>query len=213
MTSEALQNALKWRYATKEFDSTKKLTDDQVNLLKESIRLAPSSFGLQPWKVLVISNQEILQKLRPLAWDQSQITNASHLFVFATHTQMNEAYVDQYIASTAQIRGITPEVLTGYADMMKGFIKTKTPTELIEWGAKQVYIALGFALETAALSQIDACPMEGFSSDGFDEVLGLKEKNLTSKVVCAFGFRSENDKTAQYAKSRFASEQIFIDLK
>ena len=205
--------ALNTRYATKAFDSSKKLSEEQLEILLKSIELSPTSFGLQAYKVLVITNPEIRAKLKAAAWNQTQVTDASHLFVFTVPTNLNDSHVDKFLEQTAKTRNVPIEALAEYAGMIKGSINGRTEDKKIEWLSKQVYIALGFLLETAALIDVDTTPMEGFDNAQFDEILGLNEKNLTSVVIAAVGFRSENDSYAKLAKVRFGKDEWMEEVK
>ena len=206
-------DAFKWRYATKQYDTDKKLTAEQLDRLLKSIELTPTSYGLQAYKALIITNPETRVKLRAAAWDQPQITDASHLIVFAVPTNLNDAHIDTFIAKIAKVRNVSEESLAGYSEMMKGALSHKTPEQKTEWLARQAYIALGFLLSTAALEHIDATPMEGFDPKQFDEILGLTQENLTSVVVAPLGFRSETDEYAKLTKVRFGREEIIREVK
>lgn len=201
-------DAIKWRYATKVFDADKKLNAEQADLLLEAVRLSPSSFGLQMWKAIVVTNPETREKLRQAGYGQSQITDASHLIIFAAKKNLGDSTVDELIELTARERGVPTSNFSAYADMMKKSITSRSERDRIEWASRQVYIALGVLLVTAAHERIDACPMEGFDVNAFDEILGLKEKNLTACVIVPLGFRSEKDQTARYAKVRFPKEEV-----
>lgn len=207
-----ITQALAWRYATKKFDATKKLTPDTVHILKESIRLAPSSYGLQPFAVIDVQSQEIREKLKAAAYGQTQVADASHFLVFAANTDVTEAHVDEFIRSHSTIRNVPVEALAGYAGMMKANIVARTTEQKVLWAEKQAYIALGFLLETAALLEVDAAPMEGFEAAQFDEILGLKEKGLTTAVVCALGYRAEDDEYANQPKVRKSESEMFIQM-
>lgn len=207
-----LLKSLNWRYATKKFDSSKKLTDEQLEKITESLRMSASSFGLQPWKFVMVKNPELRTKLREAAWDQPQITDASHLFVLCIRKDIDASFVDHFIKSVSETRGISEESLKGYSDMMKGSIASRTPEGVNEWSAKQLYISLGTALASAASYEIDACPMEGFDNAKFDEILGLSELGLESKVLLTAGFRSADDETANYKKVRFPKEEVFVEM-
>jgi len=149
MTISEYTKQLQWRYATKQFDASKKLSSEQLQFLKDVLQLSPSSTGIQPWKFVIVSDPALRQQLREKAWGQSQITDASHLVVFCRRTDVNEALIDKVIDSTAEARHITPEILKGYRDMMMGVISSKTPEQLEEWSSDQVYIALGMFLVLA----------------------------------------------------------------
>ena len=212
MNSQEILDKLNWRYATKTFDSSKKLSAEQVNALKTAVQLAPSSYGLQPYKVIVVSNQEIKEKLKPVAYGQTQLTDASHVFVFATYKDFNLSHVDEYAENIATTRGISKSDIQGFIDVMNGTVSSLTAEQLQVWNAKQTYIALGVLLETAALLNIDACPMEGFDASAFDEILGLKDQNLQTLAIAPVGYRSADDQYQHYKKVRVAEEDLFIDL-
>jgi len=205
-------DALQWRYATKKYDATKKLTSEQLNFLKEAVRLSASSYGLQGYKVLVIQDAELREKLQPAAWNQPQITDASALFVFCIPTNYSSDDVNTFVQHTADERGLDWEVLKGYAEFMNTKIFEKSPEEIENWLSRQVYIALGNLLAAAGSAQIDATPIEGFEPEKFDEILGLKEKNLRSVVLATVGFRHEEDATQHYKKVRKPAEQLFEEI-
>ncbi len=207
MPSQIL-DALNWRYAVKKFDPDKRIPQQMLDELLEVLRLTPSSYGLQPWKFVVVETPALREKLKAAAWNQSQITDASHLVVLCRRTDVNDAFVASYIASTATVRAVDTDSLTGLKDMITGFIKN-LPTDALEhWTAKQTYIALGMLLESCALLKIDACPFEGFSKEQFDDILDLPNQQLASVVVCAIGYRSADDHYASQAKSRFPREEV-----
>lgn len=208
-----ITEALQWRYAVQMFDQEKKLTQDQLTTLTEAMRLSASSFGLQPWKFIVVTDPAIRRKLREAAWDQSKVTDASHFIVFAVRKNIDAGLVDAYMASVAKTRGVKTEDLKVFGDRIKGFLAAKTPEALREWGTRQVYIALGTLLTTAAVEGIDAGPMEGFDPKKFDEILGLDKLGLESRVAAAVGFRSEKDAASKQAKVRFAREEVIIEIK
>lgn len=203
---------LNWRYATKHFDATQKLTDEQLSLLLEATNLAPSSFGLQPFSIIVIENESIREKLKGAAWNQPQTTDASHLVLFAVKTNLAETDIDEFLKRTSDTRNIPLEALAEYEGMMKGFVKQMPHEDLLNWQAKQAYIALGQLMVTAAIEGIDSCPMEGFDKTEFDKILGLGDKNLTSVVMAAVGFRSANDKYQDLPKVRKPLNEIVIKL-
>lgn len=210
---ENIIESLKWRYATKEFDATKKLSPEQLNLLLESLRLSPSSFGMQPWKFILVNNTEVRAKLREAAWGQTQVTDASHLIVISVLKNVDENLIKKYIKVISEVRGVSEENLKGFEDMMIGAVNMKSPEARIEWATRQAYIALGVLLTTAAHEQIDATPMEGFDPKKFDEILGLDKMGLESKVMVALGFRSQNDGMANAAKVRFPMEEVVVEIK
>lgn len=201
---------LNWRYATKQYDTTKKLSDEQLALMTEALRLAPSSFGLQPWKFVHVTDPALREKLKAAAYNQPQLTDASDIFVLCSLTKMDEAHVDRFIQSTATTRNIPAESLKDLRGMLLGSITSRSEQELKDWNARQVYIALGVALATAAENRIDATPMEGFDSKQFDDILGLAELGVQSRVILALGFRSSEDASQNYTKVRFPKEEIVI---
>jgi nitroreductase len=201
---------LNWRYATKKYDTTKKLSAEQLHLITEALRLAPSSFGLQPWKFIHVTSPELRVQLSAAAWGQPQVTEASDLFVLCSMNALDDAHIDRQVASAAKARGVEPEVLAGYSQMMKGSVAARAAI-LGEWNARQVYIALGVALTVAAENQIDASPMEGFDPQKFDEILGLAQLGVTSRVMLALGFRSSEDKDQSVPRARFAKEDVIIE--
>lgn len=207
-----ITQALEWRYATKQYDTTKKLSEENLSALKESIRLAPTSYGLQAISVIDVVNPETREKLKAASWSQTQITDASHLFVFAVPNDITDTDIDAFISSIAQTRGVSVESLAGYAGMIKGSISARTPEHKAIWAAKQAYIALGFLLETAALLEVDATPMEGFDNGQYNEILGLTEKGLQAVVVCALGYRSSEDTYAGLAKVRKSESDMFMTI-
>lgn len=208
---ESIQNTLQslnWRYAVKQFDPQKKLAPEEVQLVAESLRLSASSFGLQLWKFLIISNPEIRSRLKEASWGQSQVTDASHMVVFCTYNQVQDNMIDSFIALTAQTRNVPPDSLKNYEDVIKNFVNKMPEDKKRHWLDRQVYIALGNLLTVCALNGIDTCPMEGLGPDQYDEILGLAEQNLHCVVACAIGHRSSEDKYGKALKVRFPQEQV-----
>lgn len=201
--------ALEWRYATKQFDREKKLSKEQLHTLKEALRLAPSSFGLQPWHFIIVEDTELRKKLRVAGFDQAQITDASHFLVLATEKTVDTNLVDKYMKSIALTRGIPEESLEGFRTMLNGSIEMKGEKEAYNWAVRQTYIALGVLVAAAAIEGIDAAPMEGFDPKQFDEILGLEERGLQSRVMVALGFRKADDPAAKMVKARYSEEAVF----
>ena len=202
---------LNWRYATKKFDFSKKISKQKLAELLEVLRLSPSSYGLQPWKFVIVHDPVLRKKLRPHAWDQPQITDADTLIVFCAVKTMDENYVKNYVERIAQVRGVTKESLSSYEQMMMTSLKGKSPEAISQWMKNQVYIALGVFLSECAYRKIDACPMEGFDSKKFDEILDLSQEGLESVVLCAVGYRALDDHYAQLKKVRFDKNEVFIN--
>ncbi len=202
--------AMHWRAAIKKYNPEKKLTADQLNLAKESLRLSPSSFGLEAWNFIHVTNPETRKQLRAAGYDQPQITDASELFVLAPKISIDAAYVEKFISDVATARNIPVESLDGYKKSLLGAI-ARPADILTNWLAHQVYIPLGVAIANLAQNNIDASPMEGFDANAFDEILGLKEHNLHAQVILAVGFRADDDGYAQMKKFREPSETVFIE--
>ena len=189
LPTDQLQDRLNWRYATKKMDPARVVPDDKVAAILAAIRLAPTSSGLQPFHVLSISNAELRAKLRPAAYDQAQLTDGSHLLVFAAWDTYTEARIDAVFDDTAAARGGSNPAIDAYRDQLKGNYTTRDAAVNYEHAARQAYIALGVALTAAAFAEVDSTPMEGFDPAQFDEILGLKDKGLRSVVILALGYR------------------------
>ncbi|SFS95238.1 nitroreductase family protein [Mucilaginibacter polytrichastri] len=207
-----LIETLSWRYATKKFDANKKIPAATLAQLLATVRLAPSSYGLQHYKIIVVENPEVREQLKAAAYSQTQITDASQVIVFAAETKLDEAYVNKYLDEVVKVRHTSHESLEGYKGMMLGSINGLTDEQKTTWAHKQAYIGLGVLVSAAAELGIDTCPMEGFSAPQFDEILGLKEKGLTASVIVTIGYRSADDVTATFAKVRKPAEDLFIHV-
>ena len=208
ITTTQLIDALNWRYATKAFDPDNKIPAETWAALEESLVLTPSSFGLQPWKFLVITDKALRESLVPHAWNQRQVADASHLVVMLAKRTVGEADVDKLIHRIVEVRGGTADALAGYKGMMMGSLGKATPEFVIEWAKKQTYIALGQFMGAAATLGIDTCPMEGFVAPKFDEILGLTGTDYTTSVLCPAGYRSADDRYASLPKVRFKAEDV-----
>jgi nitroreductase len=209
--SNFIKNA-NWRYATKKFDTTKKVSKEDLETLKEAIRLSASSFGLQPYRVLIIENPELRAKLQPAAWGQSQIVDASQLIVFANITNFGETEIDVSIANTTKTRGLPADALKGYGDFMKSKIVALPEDVRNTWASKQTYLALGNLMNAASELKIDVTPMEGFEPAQVNEILGLGKLGLNATLLATIGYRHEEDATQHYAKVRKSNEELFINL-
>jgi nitroreductase len=208
LTPAQLLASLEWRYATKAFD-TRKLPDATWAALEESLRLAPSSYGLQPWKFIVVNDPALRAKLRPVSWNQSQVTDASHLVVFARRTEVTEADVNEFFNQMVAERGADATKLEPYRQMMLGgVVKGKDAAAQKDWAARQLYIALGQLMGAAAAMAIDTCPLEGIDPDAYTEILGLKGSGYEVVVACAVGYRSAEDKYAGMKKIRFPAARV-----
>jgi nitroreductase / dihydropteridine reductase len=200
--------SLNWRYATKEFDPTRKISKEDLDVISESLRLTASSFGLQPWKFLIISNEKIKKSLFEHSWNQRQVVDCSHHIVFCCPRKFDDDNVDAFLDDTAQTRDQSLEDLEGYGQMMKGFLSKMDDDKKQIWMKNQLYIALGNLLTTCALIKIDACPMEGMVQAKYDEILGLKEKGLMTAFACPVGYRTDSDKYSSAPKVRFSISEV-----
>ena len=204
---------LKWRYATKKFDTEKKVSDEEIAVLKEAINLTPSSYGLQPYKVLDVQNAELREKLKVASFGQSQVTDASHLFVFVANDDLTDAHIDAFIELTAKTQQISPDGLKGYGDFMKGVFGSRTPEQKHQWAARQSYIALGTLVNVAAEMGLDVSSMEGFDPAQYDEILQLKGTGYSTVVIAAIGYRSASDEAQFRVKVRKPIDQVFQTIK
>ena len=201
-----------WRYAVKQYDASKKISDADLNTLKEAVRLSASSYGLQPYKIFIIENPELRAKIQPAAWGQSQIVDASQLIVFANITNFGETEIDSYIHLMAETRGITVESVKGYADFMKMKITGLPEEQRNVWTSKQTYLALANLMNAAAELKIDVTPMEGFEPEKVNEILGLPELGLHASLLATIGYRHKEDATQHYEKVRKPKNELFINL-
>lgn len=210
---EQLLGQLNWRYATKQFDPKRKISAQDWATLEEALLLTPSSGGLQPWKFIVVTDPAVRAKLTPASYGQAQISDASHLVVFASRNNFGEADVDAHLNNVAKAQGIPVEALAALRGMLVGgIVKSMDETVRNAWARNQTYIALGNLLTSASLLGIDACPMEGFDRSQYDEILGLKAQGLAAAVIATLGYRSATDKYASASKVRFPREQIFVQV-
>ena len=206
----SLLDSLKWRYAVKRMNGNK-IPEATLNTILEATKLAPSSFGLTPYNIIVIEDEETRKKLQPHFYNQPQVGESSALVIFATWNSITEKEVGEYMQEIAEERGVPVESLNDFAGYINGSIKNLSAEQLQIWAAKQTYIALGFALVAAATEEIDATPMEGFKPDAVDEALGLKELGLHSAVAVTLGYRdAANDYLSGAKKVRRASEKLII---
>jgi len=209
ITKEQLIGALQWRYATKVFDPTKTIPAETWAALEQALLLSPSSYGLQPYRFLVLTDKAVREKLMPHAWNQRQVPDSSHFVVFMAKDDVTEADVDHFIGLIAEERGVTPESLSAYRGMMMdNVVKGMSGEAKREWAARQAYIALGNLMTCAAMLGVDACPMEGFSPAKFDEILKLGGTGYHSVVCCALGYRAADDKYASLPKVRFPAQEL-----
>ncbi|MCP9888069.1 NAD(P)H-dependent oxidoreductase [Cyanobium sp. ATX 6A2] len=209
LAPDDLLSALRWRYATKTFAADRPIAPELWAALEQTLVLSPSSYGLQPWRFLVIDDPALRAELRPHSWNQSQITDASHLVVFLAQRSITEADLERLISATSDTRGVAPEQLAGYRELMaKDLVHGPRSATIATWASNQLYIALGTFMTAAALLGVDTCPIEGFSPPDYDRILGLETSPYRSAVVCAAGYRSAEDKYATLAKVRYPASEL-----
>lgn len=205
--------SLNWRYATKKFDSNRKLSKNQVNILKNAFNLTASSYGLQPIKLIVISNQEIKNNLLESSFNQKQVIQCSHLFVICIETDIDESYIELYFKRVVDIRKTSAKVLESFKNSIINEFNDMSNTSIINWSKNQAYLALGNLMTVCAVEGIDSCPMEGFMPEKYNEILDLKSKNLKSVLVMPVGYRSVDDQFSSFKKVRKDINDNTIELK
>jgi nitroreductase len=211
LTPEKLIESLEWRYATKGFDAAKKIDEKTWTTLEKALILSPSSYGLQPWKFIIVQDQAIKDQLRAFSWNQSQVSDCSHHVVFAIKEKMDEEHITKFIEETAKTRGMDPSTMDGYKKMMLGDLVNGPRSKVIsEWAARQTYIALGNFMTAAAVIGVDTCPLEGIDPVKYDEILGLTGTGWKVVVACPAGYRAEGDKYATAKKVRFPASEVII---
>jgi len=207
-----LLSALNFRYATKQFDPTRKIDASSWAVLLQSLVLAPSSFGLQPWRFLVVNNPEIRAQLREVSWNQPQLTDADRLVVVTTRTDLTQQDIDSWITCLADAQGKTSEQLAPYRGMIEGFASALDTPARQNWNTRQCYIALGQLMTSAAVLGVDTCPLEGIDTAAYDRILNLGGSGYATAVACAIGYRAPSDPYATVPKARFASEQVIYSI-
>lgn len=210
MTDSELLQALHWRYATKRFDPNRRIPDHTWRTLEEALVLTPSSFGLQLWKFLVITDPDLRARLQPACWNQSQVTECSHLVVFLAQKDVTSADIDRYLTRIAEVRGGGVEALAGFRGMLENVLLKPTGmgARIPIWIAHQVYIALGNFMTSAALLGVDTCPMEGYDPVKVDGLLGLNDTRWHAAVMCPAGYRASDDKYATLPKVRYPLDEV-----
>ena len=207
-TTDLLQQ-LKWRYAVKEFDPSERIPDEVIETLEESLVLTPSSFGLQPWKFIIVGDQSLKDQMPGISWNQPQPKECSHMVLLAIKRDFAESDVNRFIECLAEARQVSEESLEGYRNFAGGFVAQGVSEGWIEhWSTHQVYIAIGQLMASAALLGVDACPMEGIQADAYDELLGLNSSEYHVVLGCALGYRSEGDKYASMPKARYSKASV-----
>jgi nitroreductase len=209
--ADTVVRSLDWRYAVKKFDADRKIPASDWVAIERSLVLTPSSFGLQPWKFVVVSDPEVRRRLVAASWNQRQVADASHLVVFAIVKDLGPAHVDAFLSRTADVRGVPVASLDGYRKVVLGFLaRPKDQFDVNAWAAHQVYIALGNFMTAAAVMGIDTCPMEGIVPAQYDEILGLAPKGLATVVVGVAGYRAADDGYASAKKVRFDAKDVIV---
>ena len=203
--------ALNWRYAVRKF-TTERIEEDRVNELLTATRLSASSYGLQPWRMVVVNDTDTRKRLYEYAMGQDKVVNCSHLVVLAAQTDIGDATVDRYIDTLKKVRDLPVDVLNSISAHMKEVIRNMSEQRRRKWAHEQVYIALGTLLTAAAMMRIDTCPMTGFESEYFDRVLGLHERSLESSVICALGVRDPEDGNAFLPKVRYDGAEMVLSV-
>ena len=214
MKADALVEKLKWRYATKKFDPSRKIPAEQWQALESALVLTPSSFGLQPWRFIVVNDPAVREQLRAASWNQAQVVEASHLVVFAIKKDLNAADVERFVRRIAQVRGVSAESLSSYKQMMLDFVaQVGKGFDINAWSAQQLYIAMGVFMTAAAVLSIDTCPMEGIEPDAYDGILGLAPRGYHTLAAAAAGYRAADDKAARLEKVRYEASEVITRIE
>jgi nitroreductase len=203
---------LKWRYATKKFDTSKTLSQEQLNTLKEAFNLTALSYGLQTLKLVVVKDKIIREQLVPHAYGQRQVADASHLFVICIQDEINDADVDYHFDTVKKVRHTQDDVLDPFREGLKSTIQKMTNEKKVEWATRQAYIVLGNLMTVCAIEHIDGCPMEGFIAQKIDNVLELQKYGLTSVLLFPVGYRADDDMFASMKKVRKPLSETIIEL-
>lgn len=210
ISPEALLRQLNWRYATKKFDASRTISPEDWQTLEQALILTPSSYGLQPWKFVVVTDPAIRQELVGHSWRQSQVADASHLVVLAIKKDLGEPEIDRHLIRVSEVRGIALESLAGFRKLLIGSLVPPKGFEINEWATRQAYIALGSFMTAAAMLGIDTCPMEGINPAKYDELLGLTELGYATVVACPAGYRADDDKYAAIPKVRYKADDVIL---
>ncbi len=205
-----LLQQLSWRYAVKRFDATRRVPTETWQALEQCLILTPSSYGLQPWKFIVITDAALKAQLPAISWNQKQPQDCSHMVVFAARRAMDASYVDNFFAHVRAVRSLPSDAMSGYRDVLVGSIEKMSSH--LDWNSRQVYIALGQLMVAAAILNVDTCPMEGIAHQEYDKLLGLENSDYTTVVACAVGYRHPADSQANASKVRFAADDVIIRL-
>lgn len=205
-------DALEWRYATKKFDESKTIDSSKIELLKKAFNLTPTSYGLQPLRLVIIKNQDLKGKLFEHSYNQIQVTTASHVLVICIENIVDENFINHNFELQKEIRNAKDETLKPFRDFLIADFSKRSEQNIKAWGINQAYLALGNLLTVCAVEKIDACPMEGFVGKAYDDILNLKEKGISSALVLPIGYRAEGDKFADFKKVRRPQEETIIEF-
>ena len=204
--------ALKWRYATKKFDENRILSEDKIDILKHAFNLTATSYGLQPIKMVIVHNKELQSKLVQFSMNQKQVGSASHVLVLCIEREIGKDFIENYFNYVQKIRATPNEVLSPFKNFLIDDFKNKHIDEITSWAKNQAFLAMGTLLTVAATEAIDACPMEGFEPEKYDEILGLDKLNLKSVLVLPVGFRAKDDMFSEFKKVRRPISDVIIEL-
>ena len=204
---------LEWRYAVKKFDTEKMLSKEKIDILKQAFNLTATSYGLQPIKMVVIQNKELQKRLVSFSMNQQQVSQASHILVLCIEKKIDAKYIAKYFEKVKYVRGTSDNILEPFKDSLVTSFSNKDISEIQEWSKNQAYLAMGNLLTICALEKIDSCPMEGFSPEGYDQLLRLEENGLTSVLVLPIGFRAEDDVFSSFKKVRRNMDDSVIEIK
>lgn len=205
--------ALKWRYATKKFDKNRVLSEEKMEILKQAFNLTATSYGLQPIKMVIVHNKKVQAKLVECSMNQQQVASASHVLVLCIEREINKEFIENYFNFVQKIRATPNEILSPFKDFLIDDFKNKHIDEIASWATNQAFLAMGTLLTVAATEAIDACPMEGFEPDKYDEVLGLDKMNLRSVLVLPVGYRAKDDMFSEFKKVRRPLSDVIIELE
>lgn len=206
-------NALEWRYAVKKFDPNKILSKEKVSVLKKAFNLTATSYGLQPVKLIIVSNKELQKTLKASSWNQAQVEDASHLLIFCIENEIDDVYIKKYFERVKNIRNTPDEILAPFQNFLIEDFNRKTTEEIKHWAKNQVYLAMGNLLTVCAIEAIDACPMEGFLPEDYDKILKLDTKGLKSVLVLPIGYRADDDMFAELKKVRKPLQDSVIEFE
>ncbi|UJH92936.1 NAD(P)H-dependent oxidoreductase [Antarcticibacterium sp. 1MA-6-2] len=204
--------ALKWRYATKKFDSQKLLPKGKIEVLKNAFNLTATSYGLQPIKLVIIQNKELQEKLVKYSFNQKQVATASHVLVICIENKVDREFIERYFKRVHAIRATPADILQPFQNFLIGDFEKKHIDEISVWATNQAYLALGTLMTVCATEAIDACPMEGFEPKEYNDLLGLEDRNLESVLVLPVGYRAKDDMFSEFEKVRRPLSDVIIEL-